>query len=228
MHVVRKVAPDLRGQLGDPCLDLVRSESRISGGSQLGHKSRIIPRSENVRDHHGKRTRACWSAAIHVIAEARGGHITPLAADTLNDRRITVVREGSVSDDDASLVPRRRYPFARRSAAITRASRCAGQLVAFLRSRGLAVNDLGTEWHRAGGLSRTWRPRWPTPWPERRGRRRHRHRRRGHRFGHRGEQMPRYPRGDGDDGDHRPLSRANTTGPMCSRWARRCSPWTRK
>ena len=37
---------------------------------------------------------------------ARGGHITPLAQDTLNERRVTVVLEGRVSAADASLVPR--------------------------------------------------------------------------------------------------------------------------
>ncbi len=74
----------------------------------------------------------------------KGGHITPLAQDTLNDRRVTVVREGRVSDDEASLVPRAEV----RAVAI--GSDHTGvalrrTLVAFLRSRGLAVNDLGTE-----------------------------------------------------------------------------------
>ena len=75
---------------------------------------------------------------------AKGGHITPLAQDTLNDRRVKVVREGRVSDDEASLAPRAEI----RSVAI--GSDHTGvalrrTLVAFLRSRGLAVNDLGTE-----------------------------------------------------------------------------------
>jgi ribose 5-phosphate isomerase B len=73
----------------------------------------------------------------------RGGHITPLAADTLRDRRITVVREGAVSIDEASLVP----PAEIRSVAV--ASDHTGvalrrYVVAFLRGRGLAANDLGT------------------------------------------------------------------------------------
>src|SRR5438093_8175 len=37
---------------------------------------------------------------------ARRGHITPLAADTLQDRRVTVVHEGRAAADEASLVPR--------------------------------------------------------------------------------------------------------------------------
>jgi len=74
---------------------------------------------------------------------ARGGHITPLAADTLKERRVTVVREGQPSDADGALAPVGDV----RSVAI--ASDHTGlalrqALTAFLRSRGLAVNDLGT------------------------------------------------------------------------------------
>jgi ribose 5-phosphate isomerase B len=75
---------------------------------------------------------------------ARGGHITPLAADTLKERRVTVVHEDRVSPEDASLAP----PAEIRSVAI--ASDHTGvalrrALTTFLRGRGLAVNDLGTE-----------------------------------------------------------------------------------
>ena len=74
---------------------------------------------------------------------AKGGHITPLAADTLKERRITVVREGQASDADAALAPKADI----RSVAV--ASDHTGialrqTLMAFLRGRGLAVNDLGT------------------------------------------------------------------------------------
>jgi len=34
---------------------------------------------------------------------AQGGHITPLAADTLKERRVTVVREGQAPDAAAAL-----------------------------------------------------------------------------------------------------------------------------
>ena len=37
---------------------------------------------------------------------ARGGHITPLAADTLRERRVTVLRDGQTSPEEASLAPR--------------------------------------------------------------------------------------------------------------------------
>jgi ribose 5-phosphate isomerase B len=73
----------------------------------------------------------------------RGGHITPLAADTLRDSHVTVVREGSVSSDEFSLAP------AAEIRAVAVASDHTGvalrrKVVAFLRARGLAVNDLGT------------------------------------------------------------------------------------
>ena len=79
-----------------------------------------------------------------VVELSRGGHITPLAQDTLKERRITVVREGQASPEDAALAPRADI----RSVAI--ASDHTGvklrqALVAFLRGRGLAVNDLGTD-----------------------------------------------------------------------------------
>src|SRR5436190_20789182 len=75
---------------------------------------------------------------------ARGGHVTPLAQDTLKERRVTIVHEGRASADEASLAPRADI----RSVAI--ASDHTGVvlrrgLVTFLRGRGLAVQDLGTE-----------------------------------------------------------------------------------
>ena len=75
---------------------------------------------------------------------ARGGHVTPLAQDTLKERRVTIVHEGRASVDEASLAPRAEV----RSVAI--ASDHTGvvlrrRLVTFLRGRGLAVQDLGTE-----------------------------------------------------------------------------------
>jgi ribose 5-phosphate isomerase B len=75
---------------------------------------------------------------------ARRGHITPLAQDSLRERRIVVLTEGTASPEDASLVPRddiRTVAIAsdHTGVALRRA------LVAFLRGRGLAVTDLGTE-----------------------------------------------------------------------------------
>jgi len=75
---------------------------------------------------------------------ARRGHITPLAQDTLRERRITVVHEGMTSADEALLAPKadvRTVAIAsdHTGVALRRA------LAAFLRGRGLAVLDLGTE-----------------------------------------------------------------------------------
>jgi ribose 5-phosphate isomerase B len=78
------------------------------------------------------------------VTLAKGGHITPLAQDTLNDRRVKVVREGRVSEDEASLAPRaeiRAVAIGSDHTGVT----LRRMLVAFLRGRGLAVNDLGTE-----------------------------------------------------------------------------------
>ena len=78
------------------------------------------------------------------VVLAPRGHITPLAQDTLRERRVTVVGE------DASRTPTRRWRRSPRSGrwpspAITPASRCGSRLMAFLRGRGLAVQDLGTD-----------------------------------------------------------------------------------
>jgi ribose 5-phosphate isomerase B len=75
---------------------------------------------------------------------AKGGHVTPLAQDTLKARRITLVRDGHATADEASLAPKADV----RSVAI--ASDHTGVklrqvLVTFLRGRGLAVQDLGTD-----------------------------------------------------------------------------------
>jgi ribose 5-phosphate isomerase B len=75
---------------------------------------------------------------------ARGGHITPLAADTLRERRVTVLRDGKTSPEEASLAPRADI----RAVAI--ASDHSGvklrqALVVFLRGRGLAVHDMGAD-----------------------------------------------------------------------------------
>ena len=75
---------------------------------------------------------------------ARGGHITPLARDTLRERRVTVVEEGRASADHLSLAPRADI----RALAI--GSDDSGvalrrTLVTFLRGRGLAVQEFGPE-----------------------------------------------------------------------------------
>lgn len=79
-----------------------------------------------------------------VVELSRRGHITPLAQDTLKERGVTVLHEGRTSETEASLAP----PAEIRSIAI--ASDHTGivlrrALTAWLRGRGLAVQDMGTE-----------------------------------------------------------------------------------
>ena len=76
---------------------------------------------------------------------AKGGHVTPLARDTLRERRITVVPAGSIDPAiPADLAPRaaiRRVAIA--SDHTGGAMRLA--IVRHLRGRGLAVDDLGVD-----------------------------------------------------------------------------------
>ncbi len=75
---------------------------------------------------------------------AKGGHVTPLAQDTLKERRVILVREGRPSEDDAGLVPKADI----RTVAIGSdhtGVKLRQALAAFLRGRGLAVLDLGTD-----------------------------------------------------------------------------------
>lgn len=71
------------------------------------------------------------------------GHVTPLAADTLRERKITVVRDGVSGGDDASLVPKADIRI------VAIASDHTGialrkVLLTDLRGRGLTVLDQGT------------------------------------------------------------------------------------
>jgi ribose 5-phosphate isomerase B len=71
-----------------------------------------------------------------------GGHVTPLAADTLKARRVSVIRE-SGDGDQASLVPRADIKTVAVGGDHTSVSLKAA-IVAHLRGRGVAVHDLGT------------------------------------------------------------------------------------
>lgn len=74
---------------------------------------------------------------------AAGGHVTPLARDTLASRRVTVISAGPL-DSSPDLAP---AADIRRIAIGTDHSGLAlkAALVAHLRGRGLAVSDLGTD-----------------------------------------------------------------------------------
>jgi ribose 5-phosphate isomerase B len=79
------------------------------------------------------------------VALAPGGHITPLARDTLRERRITVVHEGRVAEDEAGLMPVadvRRVAVASDHTGVT----LRRHLVSMLRGRGLAVLEHDGSW----------------------------------------------------------------------------------
>lgn len=72
-----------------------------------------------------------------------GGHVTPLAADTLKARRVSIVREDSAAED-VVLAPRADV----RTVAIAgdhTSVQLKAAIVAHLRGRGIAVHDLGTD-----------------------------------------------------------------------------------
>src|SRR5690349_6625870 len=75
---------------------------------------------------------------------ASRGHITPLARDTLRARRISVVAESTSAVDESLLVPAtpiRRLAIASDHTGIG----LRKALVAFIRGRGVAVHDLGSD-----------------------------------------------------------------------------------
>jgi ribose 5-phosphate isomerase B len=76
------------------------------------------------------------------IVLVSGGHITPLAHDTLKARRITVVREGT-DPDTASLAPVEKIRTVAVAGDHTSLALKAA-IVQHLRGRGVAAHDLGT------------------------------------------------------------------------------------
>ena len=71
-----------------------------------------------------------------------GGHITPLAQDTLRERRVSVVREGPDADI-AALAPRAEIKTVAVAGDHTSLALKAA-IVQHLRGRGIAAHDLGT------------------------------------------------------------------------------------
>lgn len=73
----------------------------------------------------------------------RGGHITPLAMDTLRERRIAVVMDGAAPSDAQALVPKADIRTVSIGSDHTGIA-LRRTLVTFLRGRGLSVLDVGT------------------------------------------------------------------------------------
>ena len=80
-----------------------------------------------------------YGSTVMLVA---GGHVTPLAADTLKARRIALVREGT--DVDAELLAPRADIRTVAIAGDHTSLRLKEAIIAHLRGRGLAVHDLGT------------------------------------------------------------------------------------
>ncbi len=76
------------------------------------------------------------------IALEAGGHVTPLAMDTLRARRVVVVRDGA-DPDVAALAPVARIGRVAIGGDHTSLALKA-RLLAHLRGRGIAAEDLGT------------------------------------------------------------------------------------
>jgi ribose 5-phosphate isomerase B len=77
------------------------------------------------------------------VALRKGGHVTPLAADTMRARRVSVVSDDVLSRTEDGLAPVadiRRVAIGSDHGGLT----LKAAIVAALRGRGLAVDDLGT------------------------------------------------------------------------------------
>ena len=77
------------------------------------------------------------------VALRKGGHVTPLAADTLKARRVTVVNDAILDRSDEGLAPVseiRRLAIGSDHSGLSLKS----AIVSALRAKGLAVDDLGT------------------------------------------------------------------------------------
>ena len=77
------------------------------------------------------------------VALMKGGHVTPLAADTLRARRVTVVAEGLLDRSEDGLAPVadiRRIAIGSDHTGL----KLKAAITAALRAKGIAVDDLGT------------------------------------------------------------------------------------
>jgi ribose 5-phosphate isomerase B len=77
------------------------------------------------------------------VALSRHGHVTPLAQDTLRERRITVIHDGVAAADEAALAPKADIRVVAVASDHTGVA-LRKHLIEFLRGRGLSVLDLGS------------------------------------------------------------------------------------
>jgi ribose 5-phosphate isomerase B len=134
------IAGDLGGERVHALLDFLRGNERLHALSpevRKGNIASLVKRFQMVTEADARVLD--YGSTIVLVS---GGHITPLAHDTLKARRITVVREGA-DPEAAALAP----PAEIRTVAIAGDHSAVGlkaALVQHLRGRGLAVHDLGT------------------------------------------------------------------------------------
>ena len=109
----------------------------MSDGGPKGNIPSGVKRFQMVTESDARTIE--YGSTIVLVA---GGHITPLALDTLRERRVSVVRD-SADQDAAALAP----TAAIRTVAIAgdhTSLALKARLVQHLRGRGIAAHDLGT------------------------------------------------------------------------------------
>ena len=131
------IAVNLVRHLAHASLDIVGGDERCQG-SQGNIANRRMKRFQMITEADARVLE--YGSTVLLVA---GGHVTPLALDTLKARRIAVVREGT-DVEAATLAP----PDKIRTVAIAgdhTSLALKKTILEHLRKKGLAVHDLGTD-----------------------------------------------------------------------------------
>jgi len=127
------VGVDPRGEFVDALLNVFCGEERCHSGANDNMKRFEIITEADAR----------LLDVGETVALRKGGHVTPLAADTLKARRVTVVSEEMLDRSDEGLAPVaeiRRIAIGSDHSGLS----LKAAIVAALRAKGIAVDDLGT------------------------------------------------------------------------------------
>ena len=151
VHAIRMVAIDLRRQFPYPMLDVVCVNEDLQRlgifalmclehalHARVTYRSRPMKRFQMITEADARVLE--YGSSVVLVA---GGHVTPLALDTLRARRITVVREG-VDVENERLAP----PHEIRTIAIAGDHTSVALKTVLrdhLRGIGITVHDLGTD-----------------------------------------------------------------------------------
>jgi ribose 5-phosphate isomerase B len=139
MHAVGMIAVNIGGDLAHTLLDVVLRDQYVQVVAAESNIAVVLMKRFQLISEADARVLDYGSTVVLVA----GGHVTPLAADTLKSRRISVIREGTDVDAER-LAP----PSTIRTVAIANdhtGLALKKALVQHLRGRGLAVHDLGTD-----------------------------------------------------------------------------------